>query len=285
MLIGTNLFMMLGKLKYFIVLILDWLYLKSYDFYIFGKNKFSNGKSYKELFNEINQKSYDAIEKLEIEMNHSIDKKWIDDLALITQIVKKKSELNYSHGKALYCVLSNYLQKKINQNLKENLTILETGTARGFSAICMSKALIDKKINGKIITIDVISHNKEIYWNCIKDETGPKKRSELLENWKHELENIIFLQGRSSVVLKMIGVNRINFAFLDGQHDEQTIVNEFNFVAEKQKKGDIIFFDDINKDKFSELYFFVENLSKKKEYFIKLIEVNQNRTYAIAEKN
>ena len=30
-------------------------------------------------------------------------------------------------------------------------TILETGTARGFSALCMSKAINDLKINGKII--------------------------------------------------------------------------------------------------------------------------------------
>ena len=38
----------------------------------------------------------------------------------------------------------------IEGNEKENnsLTILETGTARGFSAICMSKALIDQKKSG-----------------------------------------------------------------------------------------------------------------------------------------
>ena len=46
-----------------------------------------------------------------------------------------------------------------------------------------------------------------MYWNCVEDKTGPKKRSELLAYWQEELENIIFLQGRSSVVLKMLGID------------------------------------------------------------------------------
>ena len=43
-------------------------------------------------------------------------------------------------------------------------TIVETGTARGFSSICMSKALIDQKKSGKIISLDCISHNEKIFW-------------------------------------------------------------------------------------------------------------------------
>ena len=132
-------------------------YIKSYEFYIFGKKNFPEGKSYEALFEEIKEVKHEEIEKLEIRMKHSIEKKWLDALAFVTQIVKKKSELNYSHGRALYSVLSNYLEEKKNQNYKDNFKILETGTARGFSAICMSKALIDKKVNGKVLTIDVIA--------------------------------------------------------------------------------------------------------------------------------
>ncbi len=213
MLIGINLFTMLSRVKQKIISILDWFYLKSYEFYIFGKKKYTEGKSYEELFDETSNKRYEEIERLESRMKHSIEKKWINDLAFVTQIVKKKSELNYSHGRALYSVLANFLEEKINQNYKGSITILETGTARGFSAICMSKALVDKKVNGKVLTIDVIAHDKKMYWNCVEDKTGPKKRSELLAYWQEELENIIFLQGRSSVVLKMLGIERIHFAF------------------------------------------------------------------------
>ncbi len=73
--------------------------------------------------------------------------------------------------------------------------------------------------------------------------------------------------------------------FLDGQHDKQTITEEFNFVANNQKKGDLIFFDDVNENSFPELFFFVNDLLKTKIYSIDFIKVSENRTYAVAKKN
>ena len=46
----------------------------------------------------------------------------------------------------------------------------------------MSKAINDSKINGKIITIDIIPNNKKFFWNCI-DDKSKKTRKELLNNW------------------------------------------------------------------------------------------------------
>ena len=80
-----------------------------------------------------------------------------------------------------------------------------------------------------------------MFWNCIEDETGKKNRSELISKWQKELDNIIFLQGRSSVVLKSIGLNRINFAFLDGQHDKEFIKKNLNLYL-INKKREILFF-------------------------------------------
>ena len=71
-------------------------------------------------------------------------------------------------------LVSKYInRKKINDKC---FTFIETGTTRGFSSICMSKALIDNNKKGRIITIDCISHVEKIYWNCLKDFEG--KRSE-----------------------------------------------------------------------------------------------------------
>ena len=61
---------MLSNLKKKIVNLIDWLYLKSYDFYIFGKKKIDNGKSYHELFLEIRDEKYSKIENLEKKMSH-----------------------------------------------------------------------------------------------------------------------------------------------------------------------------------------------------------------------
>ena len=77
----------------------------------------------------------------------------------------------------------------------------------------MSKALNENKVNGRIVTIDCISHNEKMFWNCIDDFEGPKTRAELLKKWESELLNIIFVQGWTSTTIKKIGLSRITFAF------------------------------------------------------------------------
>ena len=64
---------------------------------------------------------------------------------------------------------------------------------RGFSSICMSKALIDSGFIGKIDTVDIIPH-KKIFWNSISD-IEEKNRIELLMNWQNEVKNINFIEG------------------------------------------------------------------------------------------
>ena len=50
-----------------------------------------------------------------------------------------------------------------------SINIIETGTVRGFSALCMAKALSDAKFEGSIFTIDVLPHDKKMFWNCAAD--------------------------------------------------------------------------------------------------------------------
>ena len=87
----------------------------------------------------------------------------------------------FFHGRLLYSLLSSYISDLPDKY--NDLKILETGTARGFSAICMAKALIDNKYPGFITTIDAIPHNQSIYWNCIDDLDGPRSRAVLLKKW------------------------------------------------------------------------------------------------------
>lgn len=205
-------------------------------------------------------------------------------MALKTQVViKKNSKINYEHGKLLYAVLFDLIKKK-----KFNfINILEIGTARGFSSICMSKALIDSRQNGKITTIDILSNNEKMYWNCIDDHNGPLSRRELLVSWKDEIKNIKFVQDWS---LNFIYKNsnskkRYQFAFLDGAHDYDTVLREFIFVSGKQKVGDMVFFDDISKNEFNDLYmlkkFLIENF---KNYAFQYIKCTRQRSYMLAKK-
>lgn len=235
---------------------------------------------YREIFLKAKQLKIQNLENLFKEENILIENDWFDDLAFKTQIVIKKSDINYYHGKLLYFYLSKYL----NKNQQDTITILETGTARGYSSICMSKALNDHKVNGKIYTIDILPNNTKMYWNCIEDHDGKKTRFELLSQWEKELKNIIFIEGTTKKKLKNIDLKRINFAFLDAAHTFKDVIYEFNFVSKLQKSGDIIFFDDYSPNIFNPVVKAINEIEKQNTYKFKKILATKQRGYAIAYK-
>ena len=125
----------------------------------------------------------------------------------------------------------------------------------------MAKALVDSCTQGKIISIDCISHNESIYWNCIDDLEGPKTRNELLSKWSEELSRVVFVQGWTDSLINRIGLDRINFAFLDAQHTKDAVLKEFLFVSKKQKKGYCVF-DDVTPGFFDGVCEAVDFISK-----------------------
>ena len=255
---------------------------KNYYFpkkYPFGKKILADKEYYISKHNDAKKKIYKEIDLFEERCDFKIDKKWLDNLALHTQVVKKKSEINYQHGRVLYSSLRDYIKKK---ELKY-LNILEIGTALGFSSTCMSKAIIDSNIKGKIFSIDIISGINKIYWNCIDDHEGPKTRFELLSSWKEELSNIIFLTGPSFFTLKKFKEHKVNFAYIDGMHDYRNVKKEFDFISSRQSSGDMIILDDVNSS-FPEVERFLDEQKKNGDYNIQKIKSTEERAYAVCEK-
>ena len=119
---------------------------------------------------------------------------------------KKKSKLSIDHGKYLYSELRKYI---CNNNFNF-INVVETGTARGFSAICMAKAMFDEKQNGQIFTFDIIPHDKKLYWNNIVDVTyGKSTRKELLQEWNYLTEQYVkFINNFAHIYLKSINFER-----------------------------------------------------------------------------
>ena len=156
-------------------------YRKSYYNKYALKKPISSAKQYIKISNLSKNLNCSEIESIESELGYKIENAWIDTLAFRTVVHLKKSAINYTHGRLLYTCLRNYLhlnKKKINQ-----INILETGTAEGFSCLCMAKALDDSGASGTILTFDLVPHNKARYWNNITDhELGPTTRKELLKS-------------------------------------------------------------------------------------------------------
>jgi hypothetical protein len=253
--------------------------------YPFGKQKKKKKAFYIELWNKEKSNIYPEIDQYEKNIGYKVDKSWFDNLALHTQVVIKTSPLCWQHGRVLFASLSNYL----NDNPIEVIpvvTIWETGTARGFSALCMSKAIEEQGRVARIITFDVLPHNQRMFWGCIDDHDGPKSRSELLRPWRNlGSKYLIFYQGDSKINLKKVATERIHFAFLDGSHTYKDIIFEFNQIKDYQCSGDVIVFDDYNESKFPGLVRAVDEICSCFEYSRVEISANQDRGYVIATKN
>ena len=240
-------------------------------------------EKYLKLHNDAKNIKYSIIDDFEIKIGFKIDKEWLEDLALHTQVCIKNSDLNYQHGRILYSLLVKYINDR-KDNPDKSLVIFETGTSRGFSSICMSKAITDSKSEGKIITVDALPHNIPIYWNVIDDLDKPKKRSELINKWNVEINRIVFIQGWTQNLLNKIGINRINFAFLDGSHTYKDIMREYNYVKSRQRKDDIIMFDDYSPNLFNGVVVAINKIHQNSEYKFEFIKVSNQRGYAIARK-
>jgi len=232
-----------------------------------GNTKRGSVKEYKKLFNYARNCDHSKfLNKIKNDFEFLNDKKEIDNFALHLQICIKESKPLYLHG----YVISSALNKYINDNKEiNNFIILETGTARGFSALVMANILKKNNVNGKVYTIDRLSHKDKVYWNCIDDHDNdaPKSRHQLLDRWADLRDNYCdFLTGDSNSIISNLNLDRIHFAFLDGAHFYKDLINELNFVEKKQIKGDIIVCDDYTINQFPEICKAIDEFLKRGLY-------------------
>ena len=258
----------------------------------FGRSPKASKETYLKLWEEAKAQNYPEIDAFEKDKNIAIDDDWYHDLALHTQIVIKDSKLCYQHGRVLYTALRDYMaslksdwQKDETPAGAQMVTILETGTARGFSATVMARALCDEDVCGKIITLDLLPHTKKMYWNCIDDHEGAKTRQELLSPWKELVDPyIIFIENDSRIGIRRAAMGRVNFAFLDGAHTFDDVMIEFGMVQQRQEKGDVIVFDDYNPTLFPGIVQGVNEGCKKWGYDMTVLSSRDDRAYVIAKK-
>ena len=246
----------------------------------FGDVPHADRDTYLTLHAKACAQSYPEVETYERESGIAIDRDWMEELALHTQCVVKKNPLNYGHGRILYSALRSYLKGGPDTPV----TIFETGSARGFSSVVMARALADAEIGGSILTLDRLPHHTPMIWNCIDDNDGPKSRAEILEPWEPFLRHIAFLEGNVSELLRHIGLSRVNFAFLDATHEEQDVMEEYHYVAQRQKPGDMIIFDDVTPHQFPGVVAAIDKIEAMGLYQIQRITASELRGYAIGTR-
>jgi len=249
----------------------------------FGTVPWARQEQYGELFEQAKAVCYPEIDQIEKESGYAIDRDWMNDLAFHTQVVIKPESLNWQHGRIVYSTLRERIASgDISGTGGTDWFVLETGTARGFSACCMAKAFNDAGVLGKILTFDVIPHDARMIWNCIDDLDGKKTRNELLAPWQRERDRILFYQGSTVRHLRRFGMGRIHFAFLDAYHEKEDVLMEFGFIRNRQQPGDMVLFDDVTEGVFDGVVRALEEIEKDGLYSIRRIASSSKRGYAVA---
>ena len=242
---------------------------------------------YVELCIEAEANTYNNIEVDEFETSttFAVSRDWLKQLANRTRVVIKDSPLDYCHGRILYSALRKYIND--NEGGIKKFSIVETGTACGFSSICMAKALSDANKDGVIHTIDVLPHETKMFWNLISDTCeGKLTRQELLMPWS-SLANcfVVPVQGYGAQTLNRISIPRVNFAFLDGAHTFDDVMAEFLYVQGRQQPGDMIIFDDYNPELFGPVVAAIDKIERLYEYRMeKIFNNTSQRGFVIARR-
>lgn len=150
------------------------------------------------------------------------------------------------HGLLLYKLLS-----KSFASSRQSVVLLDVGTARGFSAMAMAKAMMDADLRGKLYTIDIIGQDESRDWHVAKQQHDEPlvgieiSRSGIWCQWyKEESELIHSITGRSSEVLADWGHADITLAFLDGEHTYNAVKTDLELLDTLMAEGGQILLDD-----------------------------------------
>lgn len=151
------------------------------------------------------------------------------------------------HGKLLYTLI------RERHDLGRHVVALDIGTARGFSAITMSRALLDASLEGHVYTLDVIDHENAHDWHATKHSpddplaSGPSPRSAIWQTWfPQEATRITPITGRSTRLLSNWPHGRIDVAFLDGSHAFDDVKAELDMLDAIMADDGVIVLDDVH---------------------------------------
>ena len=175
---------------------------------------------------------------------------------------------------------------------------LEVGVFHGVTARNVCELLFEiYKDDFKYIGLDLFEKNEEnksemipntnfsnpfkkIYFRFIKrqDPYTIEAVEDLLSNFKN---NIHLIKGNSNKVLKKIDMTKIDYVFLDGGHDYETVKNDLDSCTQVIDNGGTILCDDYNLSYAPGVKKAIDEYVKKKNY---RCEILRDSRFARIEK-
>jgi len=219
---------------------------------------------------------YPTIDAFEDRMGFALDRDRLEAAAARLACPIKVHPPNWQHGRVLYAAVRRYCADR-PFSASEPITILDIGTAKGFSALCLKWAALDARVPHRVISVDVIDPAARVQRNSIAETDGSwLTLAEFVQPWP-EAREIDWVQGTGRDWLRLHNA-RVHVAFVDGKHDYPTVKTEAEWLTHSQRTADLTIFDDLQNPGVRAA---VEDL---RGYAVERIAVLSHREYAVARR-
>ena len=175
---------------------------------------------------------------------------------------------------------------------KKPRIFLEIGVFHGVTARNICELLYQThKNNFKYIGLDLFAENEEnknevipnnlfknplkrIYFRYIKRQ-NPYSLDAVKDLLKKFEKNIHLIQGNSNKVLKKMDMSKIDYVFLDGGHEYNTVKNDLDNCIQVIEKGGTVLCDDYNLDSAPGVKKAIDEFVKKNELNVEILCENR----------
>lgn len=230
-----------------------------------------SASDYADVFDRERQQTYPVVDAFEARMGYALARERYEPAARVLACPVKRNPPNWQHGRIVYAATRKYLE----QSGDGPFTLLDIGTAKGYSALCLLWALGDADPAGMVSSVDVIDPTARAMRNTVAEVDGLKTLAETLAPWP-EAQAISFECKTGLQWLSEHRTERVHVAFIDGKHTGPVVLSEGELLATMQQPGDLAIFDDVH----------IEDVGSAvrilgKHYDTEVIQVLPKRAYAV----
>lgn len=233
-----------------------------------------SAEEFEQLFETERANNYPAIDAVEERFGFALDRYRLESAARVLSTPKKALPPNWQHGRVIYAVARRYFEER---NPPEPVALLDIGTAKGFSALCLEWAREDSRILGGVTSVDVMPTDARVRRNTVAEVGGLRTLAEILAPWP-EASRINFVCA-TGVAYLQAQTGRVHVAFVDGKHTDDAVWNEGRLLSQRQESGDVVIFDDIQVPGVAAAV-----MRLRKWYHDEVVTAKPGRSYAIARR-
>ncbi len=224
-------------------------------------------EEYARVFHEEQCREYPVMDALEATAGYAIDRATMEGAARVLACPVKGHPPNWQHGRMIYALVREYLSTRTGP-----FSLVDIGTAKGFSALCLLWALGEHE--GHVVSVDVLDPKSHARRNSVAECDGLKTLAEMQAPWPEA--SLIEFRHQTGIDCLSASMDRIHVAFVDGKHDATVVAQEAKLLSYRQEPGDLAIFDDVH------LPAIWAAVAAAKGYDVTRIDLLPHRAYAVA---